>query len=111
MCINSVFLLECKFLEEYFFKKSHFAQVDVQHFLGYLVAKTVKNLPAVWETWVRSLGWEDSLEEGIAAHSSVLAWIIPTDRRAWWGRRVRDDSVTEHTAQENQMVTVIGVFT
>ena len=73
--------------------------------------KTVKNLPAVWETWVRSLGWEDSLEEGIAAHSSVLAWIIPADRRAWWGRRVRDDSVTEHTAQENQMVTVIGVFT
>ena len=35
-----------------------------------------KNLPAMWETWVRSLGWEDPLEEGIATHSSVLAWRI-----------------------------------
>ena len=42
-----------------------------------LVAQTVKNLPAVWETWVRSLGREDSLEEGMAAHSSILAWRIP----------------------------------
>ena len=42
-----------------------------------LVAQLVKNLPAVWETWVRSLGWEDSLEKGTAAHSSILAWRIP----------------------------------
>ena len=34
----------------------------------------VKNLPAMWETWVQSLGWEDPLEEGIATHSSILAW-------------------------------------
>ena len=38
-----------------------------------LLAKTVKNLPAMRETWVRSLGWEDSLEEGMAIHSSILA--------------------------------------
>ena len=38
-----------------------------------------KNLPAVWETWVRSLGWEDLLEKGLATHSSVLAWRIPMD--------------------------------
>ena len=38
-----------------------------------LVAQTVKHLPAVWETWVRSLGWEDPLEEGMATHSSILA--------------------------------------
>ena len=37
----------------------------------------VKNLPAVWETWVQSLGWEDPLEEGMATHSSILAWRIP----------------------------------
>ena len=42
-----------------------------------LVAQMVKNVPAVWETWVRSLGWEDSLEEGMATHSSILAWRIP----------------------------------
>ena len=37
----------------------------------------VKNLPAMQETWVRSLGWEDSLEKGMATHSSILAWRIP----------------------------------
>jgi len=46
------------------------------------VAQTVKNLPAKWETWVRSLGWEDPLEEGMAIHSSILAWRIPMDREA-----------------------------
>ena len=42
-----------------------------------LVAELVKNLPAMWETWVRSLGWEDPLEKGKATHSSILAWRIP----------------------------------
>ena len=42
----------------------------------------VKNLPGMQETWVRSLGWEDSLEEGMAIHSSILAWRIPMDRGA-----------------------------
>ena len=37
----------------------------------------VKNLPAMQETWVRSLGWEDPLEKGMATHSSILAWRIP----------------------------------
>ena len=46
------------------------------------VAQTVKNLPAEWETWVRSLGWEDPLEKGMAIHSSILAWRIPMDREA-----------------------------
>ena len=49
-----------------------------------LVTQTIKNLPAMWETWVQSLGWEDPLEEGMATHSSILAWRIPMDRRAWW---------------------------
>jgi len=42
-----------------------------------LVAQMVKNLLAMRETWVRSLGWEDPLEEGMATHSSILAWRIP----------------------------------
>ena len=42
-----------------------------------LVAQLVKNPPAVWETWVRSLGWKDPLEKGKGTHSSILAWRIP----------------------------------
>ena len=42
-----------------------------------LVAQLVKNPPAMWETWVQSLGWEDPLEKGKATHSSILAWRIP----------------------------------
>ena len=48
------------------------------------MAQTVKNLPALQETWVRSLSWEDPLEEGMATHSSILAWRIPMDRGAGW---------------------------
>ena len=48
--------------------------------------KLVKNLPAMWETWVRCLGWEDPLEKGKATYSSILAWRIP-----WWSQRVRHD--------------------
>ena len=47
-----------------------------------LVAQMVKNLPAMWETWVQYLDWEDSLEENMATHSSTLAWRIPMDRGA-----------------------------
>ena len=43
----------------------------------------VKNLPAMQETWVRSLGWEDPLEEGRATHSSILAWRMLMDRGDW----------------------------
>ena len=45
--------------------------------MGSLVAQTVKNLPAVWEAWIPSLGWKDSLEVGKATYSSILAWRIP----------------------------------
>ena len=48
-----------------------------------LVAQKVKNPTAMQETWVRSLGWEDPLEEGMATYSSILAWRIPLDRGAW----------------------------
>ena len=48
----------------------------LQYSWVYLVAQTVKNPPAMQETWVQSLGWEDPLEEGMATHSSILAWRI-----------------------------------
>ena len=44
----------------------------------------VKNLPALWETWARSLGWENPLDEGMATHTSILAWRINMDKGAWW---------------------------
>ena len=47
-----------------------------------LMAQLVKNLPAMQETRVQSLGWEDPQEEGMATHSSILAWKIPKDRGA-----------------------------
>ena len=47
------------------------------------MAQTVKYLPGVQETWLPSLSWEDPLEEGMATHSSILAWRIPMDRGAW----------------------------
>ena len=46
-------------------------------YLSWFVAQLIKNLPSVQETWVRSLGWEDSLEKEKATHSSILAWRIP----------------------------------
>ena len=55
----------------------------LQYSWASLVAALVKNLPAMRETWVRSLGWEDPLEEGMATHISVLAWRVRMDREAW----------------------------
>ena len=54
-----------------------------------LVAQLVKNPPAMRETWVPSLGWEDSLEKGKATHFSVLAWRIP-GLYSPWGRKESD---------------------
>ena len=49
----------------------------LQYYWASLVAQLGKNPPAMWETWVQSLGWEDPLEKGAATHSSILAWRIP----------------------------------
>ena len=43
----------------------------------------VKNLPAMQENWIQSIGWENPLEEGMATYSSILAWGVPMDRGAW----------------------------
>ena len=57
----------------------NFSQIVVIHTVkgASLVAQLVKNLPAIQETWVQSLGWEDPLEKGMATPSSILAWEIP----------------------------------
>ena len=60
-------------------------------FLGFSVAKLLKNSSAMWETWVPSLGWEDPLKKGTATHSSILAWRIPQSMGL---QRVRHDWVT-----------------
>ena len=56
----------------------------LQYSWASLLAQMVKNLPAMQETWVQSLGWKDPLEESMATHSSILAWRIPMDRGSWW---------------------------
>ena len=48
------------------------------------MAQLAKNHPAMWETWVQSPGWEDPLEKGMEAYSSILVWRIPIDRGTWW---------------------------
>ena len=49
----------------------------LQYFWASLVTQLVKNPPAMWETWIRPLGWEDPLKKGKATHSSILAWRTP----------------------------------
>ena len=50
---------------------------------AFLMGQTVKNPPAMWETWIQTLCWEDPLENTMATHSSILAWKISRDRGAW----------------------------
>ena len=59
-----------------------------------LVAQLVKNLPAMWETWVQPLGWDDPLEKGKVTHSSILAWTIPWGLQSMGLQRVRHNWVT-----------------
>ena len=60
-----------------------------------------KNLPAMWNTWVRSLGWEDAPEKGMETHSGILAWKIPTDRGACWAT-VHGVTESDTTARLNK---------
>ena len=63
---------------------------------AFLMAEMVKNLSALQETRVRSLDWEDPLEEGMATHSSILAWRTPMERGAW---RATVHGITESQIQ------------
>ena len=63
----------------------------LQYSWASLVIQLVKNPPAVLETWVQSLGWEDPLEKGKATHSSILAWRSPWTVHSMGSQRVRHD--------------------
>ena len=54
------------------------------------MAQLVKNPPAMWKTWVQSLGWEDPLEKGKATDSSILAWRLPWTVNSPWGYKESD---------------------
>ena len=73
------------------------------------MVQLVKNLPAVWKTWVRSLGWEDPLEKEIATHSNIVAWRIPGQRSvagySLWGHKELDMTERLSTAQHSNNVT------
>ena len=77
-------------LVTYFAYSSVYMSISISQFIppflleAALVAQLVKNLPAIQDTPVPFLGQEDPLEEGMAVHSSTLAWRIPMDRGAWW---------------------------
>ena len=77
----------------------------LQYSWASLVSQTVKNQPAMWETWLQSLCWEDPLEEGMATCSSILAWRIPMDRGDCWatvhgvtGHSQESKHSTQHTS-------------
>ena len=65
------------------------------------MAQTVKNSPAVWETWVQPLGWEDPLERGMETYSSILAWKIPWTRESGGLPSIRLQRVGHDWATKN----------
>ena len=73
-----------------------------------LVAQTVKHLPAIWETWVQSLGWEDLLEKEMATHSSTLGG-------AWWaavhGVTKSRTRLSDFTSQPSEMMGMLIILT
>ena len=76
------------------------------------VAHTVKKLPEMWETWVRSLGWEDPLEKEMATHSSILAWEIswteePDRLQSMRSQRAGHDFITEQQHQQYSCFTML----
>ena len=81
-----------------------------------LVAQMVKNLPAMRETWVPSLGGEDPLEKGMATHSSILAWRIPWTEepggiQSMGSPRVRRDWATQHSTQHSVHLPSLNIDT
>ena len=65
----------------------------------------VKNLPAMQETQVRSLGRKDPLDEGMAIHSSILAWRIPTEKGAW---RATDHGITKSQTERLTLILLLN---
>ena len=88
LSVDSGKLITCKRVVS----RAQFLTPDALFFRVSLVAQLVKN--PMQETLVRSLGQEDTLEKGMATHSSILAWRIPMDRGAWWATVHRSQSPT-----------------
>ena len=80
-----------------------------------LIAQLVKNLPAMRETWVSSLGWEDPLGKGMPTHSSILAWRIPwmekPGRYSPWSRKESDttEKLTQAHTHTQSMSETLGI--
>ena len=99
----------CRWREEHVWKPESLAQLENSK-LGLPCGLRVKNLPAMQETQevqVQSLGGEDSLEEGMATHSSILAWRVPWTEepgvlQSMWLQRVGRDLVTQQQQQISQ---------
>ena len=83
----------------------------LQYSWASLLAQLVKTLPPLWESWVRSLGWDNPLEEDMATHSSILAWRIPMDRGAWWAtvHRVAESDMTDLAQHSKNPIKGQGV--
>ena len=77
----------------------------LQYSWASLVVPLVENPPAMWETWVRSLGWEDPLEKGTATHSSILAWRIPWTIQSMELQRVSHDCLSLSLSVRNKSET------
>ena len=117
-------LLDCEFLQgrllTSFCPDAHekcgpYSQLSVGVERASLVAQTGKNLPVMPETRVPSLGWEDPLEEGLATHSSILAWRIPMDRGAWqanspWGHIESDTTGATYHARTQMNLRSFNQF-
>jgi len=72
---------------------------------AFLMVQMVKNLPAMWETWIQSLGQGDPLENGVATHSSILAWRIP-----WTEEAGRLQSMGSHWVRQNWATNTVIEF-
>jgi len=77
---------------------------------AFLVAQLVKNPPAMWETWVQSLGWEDPLEKGKATHSSILAWKIPWTVHGVTKSQTQLSDFHLHFSASRYMIMIIFFF-
>ena len=96
VCLSMVHICSlCLFVHGVFLIMVHVYHGACVSLMTSLVAQMVKCLPTMWETWVKSLGWEDLLEEEMATHSSILAWKIPWTEEPGrlhspWGRKESD---------------------
>ena len=87
-------ILLCQYFHLYHILDSIYNDIMWYLSLAYfasIVAQLVKNLPVMWETWGRSLGWEDPLEKEKATDSSILDWRIPWTVQFMGSQRVRHD--------------------